>query len=874
MINLGDITNRKGRTFSGSLKRPALENRHTFNLTAKCKVTIYLIPPLGNLDLSILSSDNNYLYGLSNLSGRQKDTFTVVLGPGTYSIRVSLGEAPGKRKSLPYRIGYKTPLTNEPLTFPLEDTLGGNDTLVGNDSLPGNDSIPSSNDSVPGNNSLPGNDSIPGGNTSLPGNDTLPSGNNSLPGNDSIPSGNDSIPSGGDSLSGQDSLPASTGVYEWGNVAIGGGGFVSGLTLHPMVADLAYVWTDVGGSYKHNPATQKWVPLNDWVTRENQNYYGGNGIACHPTNPQVIYMAAGKYSAWAPLGSIFKSINGGQTWAKLPIDLKMDSNDEHRWAGHRLAIDPFNPERVIFGSGHDGIWLTTNGGGNWSKAALTANLTAKVGVLGIKFHPTIQNQVYAIAYGDGVFESTDGGLSWTKLAGSPTQGQQMAFSSGALIVTHKSGVMRYSNGAWTDIKPEAGHYNAISVSPFNQQQIIICKGQSVDSRVYLSNNGGQTWTYKTHTILNTIPWFNNGMAFVWTSTLAFDYHQPGKAWFSNGFGVYTTNDITAEPIQWKTHCNGIEETVAFDVCAPQGALVSSIADVAGFYHDQGVTQYATTRHMGMFDDYHGRHILDIDYCWGYPSNMVSVGGQFWNTSNYRVARSSDGGRTWTRINTWNQVEMPIRVCMSSSNPNLFLVTIKNNRTLRTTDGGNTWAQVLSLPNTVQGGPWNWNSFMVSDRGDGNVFYFYEQGKLYRSNDGGASFNIVYQALPSSQWDFKVLKASPVMGEVYFSLNNSGLHYSSNSGNTFTKLANVNQAHLYCFGPPIAQGEPYAIYLYGKVNNVSGIYRSRDRGLTWQEIGVAGKPLGNEPNCMEANWQRPGEVYIGTNGRGVYYGRPS
>ncbi|MBD1899858.1 hypothetical protein NDI44_20670 [Trichocoleus sp. DQ-A3] len=42
-----------------------------------------------------------------------------------------------------------------------------------------------------------------------------------------------------------------------------------------------------------------------------KTYYGEEAIATDPINPNIVYMAAGKYSQWQPKGSIFKSTERG-----------------------------------------------------------------------------------------------------------------------------------------------------------------------------------------------------------------------------------------------------------------------------------------------------------------------------------------------------------------------------------------------------------------------------------------------------------------------------------------------------------------------------------------------------------------------------------
>lgn len=82
-----------------------------------------------------------------------------------------------------------------------------------------------------------------------------------------------------------------------------------------------------------------------------------------------------------------------------------------------VAISPTDPNRLLAGAGSGGVWLSTDGGQNWSPR------TDKLPVLGvtdIKFAPSDSNIVY-MTTGDGnafatpsvgVYKSTDGGATW------------------------------------------------------------------------------------------------------------------------------------------------------------------------------------------------------------------------------------------------------------------------------------------------------------------------------------------------------------------------------------------------------------------------------------------------------------------------------
>jgi hypothetical protein len=49
--------------------------------------------------------------------------------------------------------------------------------------------------------------------------------------------------------------------YVWSNVAVGGGGAVPGIVIHPQAPDLIYIHTDIGGIYRWDPTNLKWLPL-------------------------------------------------------------------------------------------------------------------------------------------------------------------------------------------------------------------------------------------------------------------------------------------------------------------------------------------------------------------------------------------------------------------------------------------------------------------------------------------------------------------------------------------------------------------------------------------------------------------------------------
>ncbi len=665
------------------------------------------------------------------------------------------------------------------------------------------------------------------------------------------------------------------------NVSVGGGGYVTGIYLHPRKPDLVYIKTDVGGFYRWNPLDKSWVPLTDRFPLQNSNYYGGEALALDPNNPDIVYIAAGKFSAdWSPhRGTIFKSTNKGETWTKLNIDLKMGGNEELRWVGERLVVNPFNSNIIFFGSRQDGLWKSSDAGATWSKVlSFPGKPTANIGITAIAFNKQVSGLVYAIAYGDGIYKSNDTGVTWSKIAASPSQAKRMAVASnGVLYVTHSSGVSKYANGAWSNITPlgTKDTFNALSVNPANPQDVLVCLGEkskSSKTKIYQSLDGGTTWTEKKKSINSTVPWWSSYMlSNPWIAAIEFDPKVADRVWFTDWYGIWRTENINAKPVVWTNYQKGHEEVVTFTLVSPPRGplLLSGMADVDGFYHDKGLDAYPSKMFGGNGPSFQDTY--SIAYCEADPSRMVRVGGNRWNDT-YTGATSTDGGRTWKKFASFPANTMPTRVAMSATNPNLFILTVSGGQPLRTTDGGISWESVSGLPDGLQG-PWNWSQPLAADKVDGNTFYYYANGKVYRSTTGGASFNIIDASPPNANWHS--LKTVPgFKGEVWLSLDWKGLYHSTNGGKTFSRIAGVERAYLLALGKPQTGSTIPAVYLYGKIADMGeGIFRSLDQGKTWTSIGDRSKPIGNQPNVMEASRQQFGLVFIGTNGRGIYYGTP-
>lgn len=160
-------------------------------------------------------------------------------------------------------------------------------------------------------------------------------------------------------------------LLSWSSVRIGGGGYVTGLIIHPLDGNLLYARTDVGGAYRWDAATASWIPLTDWIPPEHRNLYGIESIALDPSDTNIVYMACGLGTALSQHG-VYRSNDRGATWTGPYLtNVRMAANDWGylgvRAGGERLVVDPNKRSVLYFGSRWDGLWKTTDSGSNWNR---------------------------------------------------------------------------------------------------------------------------------------------------------------------------------------------------------------------------------------------------------------------------------------------------------------------------------------------------------------------------------------------------------------------------------------------------------------------------------------------------------------------------
>ena len=692
-------------------------------------------------------------------------------------------------------------------------------------------------------------------------------------------------------------------AYNWKNVIIGGGGFVTGIIYHPAESGLVYARTDMGGAYRWDSSLNRWVAITDMMNRTNSNYMGILSIALDPTDTNRVYMMTGKYTdSWAGNGAVLVSTNRGNSWTIVPLSFKVGGNEEGRGCGERLAVDPNLPSVLFMGSGGDdggtsGLWKSTNYGSSWSQVT-SFNTTANINfVIFDKSSSSSGSATQRIFIGvkntggQSLYVSTNGGSSWSVVSGQPSglMAIRADIASGYLYTTWANSagpnnatsgaVWRYqiSNGTWTNITPASGSYgySGISVDAQNPNHIIVC---TLDlwwplDQVWRSTNGGSSWTYlmwnpsNNQVIANFdrsyAPWTSIRTPH-WLADIKIDPFNSNKAMFVTGYGIWACDNISAATTTWYFKDNVLEEMVPIEIISPpSGALLlSANGDQGVFRHDNLDASPASGVALNVGTS------LSIDYAEGLPSKIVAA----FNTSPYG-AYSTNGGTSWTNFSSYpsGATAGGSKAIAISADGNRIVWAPSNAQLSYSTNNGASW--------TTCGGGAPAGYWPESDRVNSNKFYYYDpvNGRLWVSTNGGTSFtqmSTAYPTLPSWQsYNGSVNAVFGREGDIWITTGAGGLYHSTDSGTSATKVNSVTEAYLIGFGMASTGGTYPAIYLHGIVGGVLGIFRSDDGGSTWSRINTDSTQFG-WLHCIKGDQRTYGRCYVSAEGRGVLYGDPA
>ncbi|WP_291156822.1 WD40/YVTN/BNR-like repeat-containing protein [Gemmatimonas sp. UBA7669] len=219
----------------------------------------------------------------------------------------------------------------------------------------------------------------------------------------------------------------------WRNISDGwfASGSIGAIAVAPSDENVLYVGTGEhairgqsstygNGVYKSTDQGRNWTHVGLAATRQI------SAVRVHPGNPDVVYVAAqGERWKGTSERGIYRSTDGGKTWTLV---LKGENATS---GASDLSMDPSNP-RILYaafwdhqrmpwmvrsGGAGSGIWKSSDGGDTWTR--LSEGLPRLMGKIGVSVSPANPDRVYAIveAENGGLFRSDDAGRTWRLQSG-------------------------------------------------------------------------------------------------------------------------------------------------------------------------------------------------------------------------------------------------------------------------------------------------------------------------------------------------------------------------------------------------------------------------------------------------------------------------
>ncbi|MEJ7812838.1 MAG: hypothetical protein WKG32_20660 [Gemmatimonadaceae bacterium] len=234
------------------------------------------------------------------------------------------------------------------------------------------------------------------------------------------------------------------------------------------------------------------------------------GVRIHPTNPDVVYVAAvGNAFKPNPERGVFRTRDGGKTWQKVlfvsdstgSADVELQPGNPNvvfasMWRGER------KPWTIISGAREGGLYKSTDGGDSWRKLTdgLPSELFGKSNLAVTAANPSRVFALIEALPGGGFYRSDDAGEHWTLLNSQGSLLQRPFYyttlaadpTNADVVYAGAEGFFKSTDGGKTfrSMPTPHGDNHDMWVSPRDGNVFV----QSNDGGANVSLDGGRTWS--------------------------------------------------------------------------------------------------------------------------------------------------------------------------------------------------------------------------------------------------------------------------------------------------------------------------------------------------------------------------------------------
>ena len=575
----------------------------------------------------------------------------------------------------------------------------------------------------------------------------------------------------------------------------------------------------------------------------------------HPSNSQKFYAVSAR-------GGLFISTNGGNNWSvapgcdNLPLGTRFAS----------VCIDHVDDQVIYLGGGDhnyyssgSGVWKSTNGGQTFAAGGLSGKI-----IVDMLMNPSNRNEIVA-ATNTGIYKTTDAGVTWTlktasialdDLKAKESSGNRVLFASSRGAELYRS--LDYGE-TWTQITSgiyiptgyTSGGGTRVAVTPADTNVVYFFMNAK-GGTVFKSTDGGNSFIAVKDNLSPFLTGYSNNSA------------DPGQGDYNTGLGVDRTN----------------------------ANIVYFVAHNVWKSTDGGVTwTQLTVWYQKVHTDMHQ------------SVNNPYNNGQLWNINDGGVWLSTDGGNNWVPKSDGIYGYEIYHGGTSPTRRDVVSIGTQDNGELYATSAG--WY-------TNRGG--DWQSHCVFDyRPNSSMVYYFlpDWGTVQLPKRRLVTGSTASYGLPSSVTDFSDIsyhRSNPDLGFVgdtvvlrttnltvttptwtsiyntgvkimamhvnfadanrlYVVTNDSKIHVSTNALSTTPTFTTYTLPATSSSAASITSIKTNPDVVYITIN--SNTYRSSNNGATWTSVEY-NLPTTNHAAIIADEFFSANELVFVATGGSVYY----
>jgi photosystem II stability/assembly factor-like uncharacterized protein len=500
-------------------------------------------------------------------------------------------------------------------------------------------------------------------------------------------------------------IKSTDGGMTWNPANKGLPSYVDSVVVNPKSPESIYAVTDLkGGLYKSNDGGMSWVAMSNGLR---DAYFGT--VVVDPTNSYILYAGTNK--------GVFISKDKGEQWTATGFKSIGIGT---------LAIDPSNP-KILYAGGRS-LYKSMDGGDKWVKLSLDLYN----GISKIELDPQSSNTVYVLGY-EGIYKSINAGRNWSEmdqgLDGSTLRAFEIDPLEPATLYAGEAcgrganncgGVYKSINGGvgWRVIDEgiQSPNIQALAIFPTDANTLIA----EINGGISISTDGGITW--------KQIDWSFPGLLQI--DNIAFDPTNSKILYASTGTLIYSTNGGYSWKLIPDFDCDCGIYVVIVDPSNPATLYAGT--------HNQGVFKSTdrgiTWTNIGLTEEnveHNGEQVVNslaldpkdpnnifAGTDWGI---MVSKdGGNSWKLMEetiakeidqitfdplrpstiyamgaYSVLKSIDDGESWNYIDTNPFPSRLAGLALHPTLPGIIFIGTSDNGVFLSTNDGEQWVQINS-----------------------------------------------------------------------------------------------------------------------------------------------------------------------------------